>query len=66
MTQVRMFSPNFGAEMWAYEYDSPPSFTACGHANHSNPDVRVIAASFGRARAFAWIAGTAGTSTRSR
>lgn len=28
------------AEDWAYAYDSPPSFTACGHANHSNTDVR--------------------------
>lgn len=27
------------AEQWAYEYQSPPSLTACGHARHSNPDL---------------------------
>lgn len=26
-------------EQWAHQYDSPPSFTACGHYNHTNPDV---------------------------
>jgi len=26
-------------EEWAHDHISPPSFTACGHAIHSNPDV---------------------------
>jgi hypothetical protein len=28
-------------EQWAHEFESPPSFTACGHAVHSHPDITV-------------------------